>query len=290
MRNTSISHPFFEYTFLLNKSMGIVLLLLGLAIIAVFFIVFLIVEPAYVLLYNKPLWVHGNLFPKPVTVEQRKILSQNFSFYNRLTPKNKRYFEHRINKFVSNYQFIGHEIDITDEVIILISGTYVMLTFGMRNYLSDLFRKILIYPTVYYSTLNEVYHKGEFNPRMKTIVFSWEDFLLGHGAATDNMNLGLHEFTHVLHFHCLKKRDVNASIFQDEYAEILNIYKTPNLIHEISEKAYFRVYAFENQFEFIAVLLEHFFETPQKFKSNHPQLYAHVTRMINYNETNFISS
>lgn len=259
------------------------LVLLGLG-----FLLFNVIEPIYVFFYNKPLVVHWHLLPRSISEEQRKILSQNFLFYNRLSSSKKRYFEHRINKFMVKYEFIGHDITVTNEMIILISGTYVMLTFGMRHYLSDLFQKILIYPTAYYSTLNEVFHKGEFNPRMKTVVFSWEDFLLGHGVASDNVNLGLHEFTHVLHFHCLKKRDVNSVIFQDEYAEIVTIYKTPNLIQEINEKAYLRLYAYENQFEFISVLLEHFFETPNDFKMIHPQLYLHVKRMINYNENHFI--
>jgi Mlc titration factor MtfA (ptsG expression regulator) len=270
------------------SSMELFVLQFLLVFLGLGFVFFNIIEPIYVFFYNKPLVVHWHLLPSRISEEQRNILSQNFPFYNRLASSKKRYFEHRINKFRTKYEFIGHEIAITDEIIMLISGTYVMLTFGMRNYLSDLFQKILIYPTVYYSTLNEVYHKGEFNPRMKTIVFSWEDFLSGHGVASDNINLGLHEFTHVLHFHCLKKRDVNAVIFQDEYAEILTIYKTPNLIQAINEKAYLRLYAYENQFEFISVLLEHFFETPNDFKMIHPQLYAHVKRMINYNENYFI--
>lgn len=267
--------------------MGLFLLQFLLVLLGLGFVFFSIIEPIYVFFYNKPLVVHWHLFPRSIPAVQRDILSQNFSFYNRLTPSKKRYFEHRINKFIDKYEFIGHEIEITDEILVLISGTYVMLTFGMRSYLSDLFQKILIYPTAYYSTLNEVYHKGEFNPRMKTVVFSWEDFLSGHGVATDNLNLGLHEFTHVLHFHCLRKRGVNAAIFQDEYAAILAIYKTPHLIQQINDKAYFRLYAYENQFEFISVLLEHFFETPNDFMNIHPQLYSHVKRMINYNENYF---
>jgi hypothetical protein len=45
--------------------------------------------------------------------------------------------------------------------------------------------------------VNEAHHKGEFNPRMKVIAFLGR-FLLGHTASNDNINLGLHEFSHVL--------------------------------------------------------------------------------------------
>jgi MtfA peptidase len=44
------------------------------------------------------------------------------------------------------------------------------------------------------------------------------------------------------------------------------------------------LYAYENQFEFLSVILEHFFETPRVFKTTHPELYAHIVAMINFKE------
>ncbi|WP_374707785.1 zinc-dependent peptidase [Flavobacterium sp. J372] len=47
---------------------------------------------------------------------------------------------------------------------------------------------------------------------------------------------------------------------------------------------YLRDYAYTNQFEFLAVVLEHFFETPTEFKQRFPELYGMVKRMINFRE------
>lgn len=247
-------------------------------------LIFRVVEPAYVLLFNKPLYIHWYPFPKKLKINERRILVNDFPFYNRLPPKRKLYFEHRVKEFITSYEFIGKEIVITEQMQILIAGTYVMLTFGMRNYLVSLFDKIIIYPSSYYSTVNQAYHKGEFNPRMKAIVFSWEDFLLGHSASNDNINLGLHEFSHVLHFHCLKSNDPSAIIFFDEFNEVMKYYNDSILNNELIQKGYFRLYAYENQFEFLSVILEHFFETPPVFKMAHPELYAHIAAMINFKE------
>ena len=197
------------------------------------------------------------------------------------------YFEHRVMEFIVNYQFTGKEIFITEDMQILIAGTYVMLTFGMRNYLIRLFDKIIIYPSSYFSTVNQAYHKGEFNPKMKAIVFSWEDFLIGHSVSNDNINLGLHEFSHVLHFHCLKSNDLSAIIFFDEFKEVIKYYTDPNLNGILIQKRYFRLYAYGNQFEFLSVILEHLFETPHVFKTTHPELYAHTAAMLNFNEEYF---
>ena len=250
-------------------------------------LIFKVVEPAYVLLYNKPLYIHWYPFYKKLRSSQRQILINDFPFYNRLSPKRKMYFEHRVMEFIANYQFTGKEIFITEDMQILIAGTYVMLTFGMRNYLIRLFDKIIIYPSSYFSTVNQAYHKGEFNPKMKAIVFSWEDFLIGHSASNDNINLGLHEFSHVLHFHCLKSNDPSAIIFFDEFKEVIKYYTDPNLNAILTQNGYFRLYAYGNQFEFLSVILEHLFETPHVFKTTHPELYTHTAAMINFNEEYF---
>jgi len=239
----------------------------------------------YIMVYNKPLYLYFYLFPKKIQTNQKRILENEFPFYVRLSNKKKVYFEHRVKTFISHYSFVGkEELVVTDEIRVMIAGTYVMLTFGMRDYLIDLFNTILIYPSVYFSKSNEQYHKGEFNPRMKTIVFSWEDFVIGHKTTNDNINLGLHEFSHALHFYFLRNRNPSSIIFIDQFVKVICYYHDENLNHELFKKGYFRAYALENQFEFIAVVLEHFFETPEVFKEIYPELYRNISAMINFKE------
>jgi hypothetical protein len=40
----------------------------------------------------------------------------------------KRIFEHRVKDFLMHYEFIGKEIEISEQMQMLIAGTYVMLT------------------------------------------------------------------------------------------------------------------------------------------------------------------
>ncbi len=235
------------------------------------------------MLFNKPLYLFFYPILQQIDSKDKTVLEREFPFYENLPEKKKRYFEHRVKNFIRHYNFDGKSIEVTQEMKLIIAGTYVMLTFGMRAYLIDLFEHIVIYPTVYYSTINQEYHKGEYNPRMKTIVFSWEDFLSGH-QTKDNINLGLHEFTHVLHFNSRKRSDPNAIIFYDEFAEIEKYFDQENLANKLKEKQYFRDYAYTNKFEFLAVILEHFFETPEIFRKEFPELYENVRTMINFKE------
>jgi hypothetical protein len=43
------------------------------------------------------------------------------------------------------------------------------------------------------------------------------------------------------------------------------------------------MYAFTNQFEFLAVVIESFIETPQEFKLQFPELYFKIRQMLNFN-------
>ncbi len=243
----------------------------------------LVAEPLHILVFKKPIYVHYYPFPKKLNPGQRAILQREFNFYGRLSDKRKIYFEHRVSTFLNRYQFLGNDISVdNDEIQMIVAGTYVMLSFGMRQYLVKTFNKIIIYPNIYYSTVNNDYHKGEFNPNLKAIVFSWNDFLSGHQITNNNINLGLHEFTHALHFAAKKRQYSSDVIFIDEFNAILDYLQDQNFRQKMIDDQYFRDYAFQNEFEFLAVLLEHFFETPNEFNRRYPELFTHVRRMINF--------
>ncbi len=242
-----------------------------------------IIESIYVYIFNKPIFVHLYLVKKKLPRNKKEFLVKNISFYQKLSDKHKDYFEHRLAKFIRNYDFIEREnFELTPEIKVLIGSSYIKLTFGMRKYLTTTFDKIVIYPSNFYSVITKQYHKGEFNPGFKMVVFSWEDFLLGDVILNDNLNLGIHEFTHALTFHGRKSKDVSARIFYRVFEEITAFMNDENNIEPIRESNYFRAYAMTNKLEFVAVIMEHFFETPEDLKRQLPKLYGRIKIMLNY--------
>ncbi|WP_136668516.1 zinc-dependent peptidase [Flavobacterium sp. H122] len=236
--------------------------------------------------FHKPFFVHFYVFPKTLTDAQQLIIHNNFQFYRSLSQKRKKYFEYRVAHFIRTYNFYGREnLEITDEMKVLIAGTSTMLTFGMRNPRYKVFDKIILYPDIYFSEQNETYHKGEFNPKLKALVFSWKHFKDGLEVSNDNLNLGLHEFSHTLHFQSVKTKTISANIYVENFQKLKRQLADDNLKEKIIHSHYFRRYAFTNEVEFIAVILENFFETPEVFKREFPELYLHVKRMINYRES-----
>ncbi len=261
--------------------LGILFAVLGYIIL---YYLFRMVEMGYVLKHKKPLYHHFYYYLRRLNANQKTVLIQQFSFYNKLTKKEKRYFEHRVASFILDKDFIGRDgLMISDEVRVLISATAVMLTFGFRDYYIGLISKIVVYPSAFFSSTNQQYHKGEFNPKLAALVLSWEDFKKGFFNEGDNINLGIHEFTHAIHINSLKERDVSSTIFSDSFTELSELLNTnESLKLRLLESDYFRRYAFTNQFEFLAVVIENFIETPQTFKNQFPIIYSKVKQMLNF--------
>jgi hypothetical protein len=257
------------------------------AILAYMFFHFAVkmIEMGYVLKRKKPFYVHFYYFLRKLDNNQKSILNKSFPFYNKLTNKHKSYFEHRVASFIKDKDFIGRGgTVITEEMKVLVSATAVMLTFGFRDFYIGLISKIVIYPKKFYSKSNDSYHKGEFNPKLKALVLSWEDFKKGFDVKDDNLNLGIHEFTHAIHINSIKERDISSTIFSDTFKELSALLNSnDNLRNEIIKSKYFRNYAYTNQFEFLAVAIENFIETPSAFKSEFPSIYFKVKQMLNFN-------
>ncbi|CCG54219.1 Protein of unknown function [Flavobacterium indicum GPTSA100-9 = DSM 17447] len=275
-----------KYELVFADYIGMVLCSLPLFLMVGYF-GFYVFEIIYLRKYKKPLFVFAHTSTRKMSPIHQKILYDHFSYYRKLKPKYKSYFNHRVYTFIDKIKFESLSLVITDEMKLLIAGTHVMLTFGLRDYLNPLFKTIYIHPDIYFSEDTQEYHKGEFNPKLNAIIFSWKHFYEGIHIKNDNLNLGLHEFTHALHIKALKSDKTNNVLFRESLENIFRALANTKLKDKLIDSGIIRDYAFENQFEFVAVLLEHFFESPEDLKTNFPYIYTKISHMINYNEKYF---
>lgn len=242
------------------------------------------VEIVYVMIYKKPIYRHNSIWLKKLPEQQKLILENKFDFYKRLPSREKKFFEHRLVCFIKDKKFVGRSgLVVSEEMKTLISATAVMLTFGYRNFYIRAIKLILIYPEQFYSETNNAYHTGEYNFHLKALVLSWKDFLDGYDIKNDNINLGIHEFAHAIHLNSMKEKHIGATIFADSFSELYDLLSTQDSIGErMVSSGYFRDYAFTNQYELIAVIIETFIETPMEFRSKFPEVYEKTKQMLNF--------
>lgn len=251
-----------------------------------FFLTFSLVKIADIIsiqFFKKPLWVHFYWPKRKLTAHEKKILRTYFPFYNKLSSRKKGFFEHRVATFIHLKNFVGRQgLVIDDEKEVRIAATATLLTFGMRSYKLPILHHILVYPSAFYSKINDEMHKGEFNPQMNTLVLSWEDFELGFANTNDKINLGIHELTHVIHLNSMQYRTNSARLFLSAFNEMPALLLNDKIKAKLASSQYFRVYSKINKYEFLAVVVESFFERPQDFKREFPQIYAKLKEMFNF--------
>jgi hypothetical protein len=156
-----------------------------------------------------------------------------------------------------------------------------MLTLGMADFLILSIKRILIYPSAYYSRISKQHHHGEYYPGLKTLVLSAEHLWEGFRIPNDSLNLAVHEFAHALSFNVVNKLNIRSFLFMIGMERIRRLLKNPVFLDRWKENQYFREYGRTNSHEFFAVAVESFVETPEAFKNHFPELYKTLQFMLN---------
>lgn len=212
-----------------------------------------------------------------------RFLDEHFLYYHKLNPKHQKEFERRLAKFLAQKRMIprGGLKQVTREMQLLIGATAVMVSFGFRGVSLKHFKKILIYPDNYFSTINQQYHQGEVNPKLGVIVLSWRNFAEGFLYPTDGVNLGIHEMAHALKLENQIHYNRESNFFNpdrwESYSKLAAI--EIRKIH-LGKTSMFRASAGKNSHEFFAVALETFFEKSAELKSYHPEFYQALVFLL----------
>ena len=215
----------------------------------------------------------------------RVVLAKNFIYYQRLSLQQQQIFEQRVIRFIRQKQFIGRGLEVNQTMRVLIAAAAVQLTFGLPDIALRHFKRIIIYPDQYYSTITHRYHKGEVNPAAQAIVLSWNNFLAGYAQPEDSLNLGLHEMAHALEIENMVENDEYdflSPVLWQRWQEQARVYRA-SMQHQPS--ALFRDYAATNDQEFFAIAVENFFERPTTFKAHAPELYDTLTQLLRQDPT-----
>ncbi len=208
------------------------------------------------------------------------ILAEKFPYYKKLSLSQQTRFRKRLHQFTESKKFVPRQnFEITDEVRVMISACAIQLTFGLDYFMLHYFEYILVYPDVYQNPHTKNYHKGETN-LAGFMCFSWRDIMIGISREHDNFNLGLHEFAHALRFNSFKG-DENDYFFEGYFPKAIATGQNEFHKLKVGKRSIFRKYGGTNVNEFFSVIVEHWFESPEQFNKELPDLYRHVCILLN---------
>ena len=235
-------------------------------------------ELLFKLLYAGYEEIKFQLYYKPFF---ERHLIRSHSYFNKLPLTLKNDFLRLVRDHYEYFDFIPRQnLKVTREIKTIISGVASQLVFNLPSESLTFFEKIIIYPDYYQSRITNKLHKGEVNPGLRLIVFSWRGIVEGLNRSDDGLNLLLHEFAHAL---WLENKIMHqeytilnpALVTYYEQAAVEEVVKMQNDDHH-----FFRKYALTNKEEFFAVAVENFFERPDSFKNAAPQLYQSLVNLF----------
>ncbi|WP_350291060.1 zinc-dependent peptidase [uncultured Croceitalea sp.] len=228
-----------------------------------------------------------NLFHpvKSINAKERYFISSFLVPFQSFTPAQKKLFLKRFAWFKSKKSFVFYgDIENKEEIKAYVSASAILMTLGLKNFrFENSISRVIIYPSQYYSNIGKRHHIGEYNPRMKILVFSAEDLKHGFKIPNDNKNLGLHEVAHALLFENRRKSTWEARKFKVGLAKLGKVFNSEGFQQKMDSSEYLRDYAKTNFIEFFAVLVESFFESPKDLEKEFPEFYFYLKKMLNYN-------
>ncbi|WP_158974190.1 zinc-dependent peptidase [Cellulophaga sp. L1A9] len=246
-------------------------------------VLFVIAFATYFLYLIRDTYQHNFSRLAPLTISEKKIILNNFPVYKKLSNQQKQKFEYRLLRFRRDKQFIFHGITPRQEdMALLLSATATILTLGFKRYKIPAIERLIIYPNQYFSKLNRRNHIGEYNPGLKTIVFSAAHVKQGFEIPNDNKNLGVHEFAHALSFNAILERNFENRNFRKQMDLLAAVYDSVLFQQKFEESSYFRAYSKANIQEFFAVAVENYVETPLEFRQEFPEIYLILRKMLNF--------
>ena len=217
--------------------------------------------------------------PPELATKYSTIISPLLPYFNQLNESNKQKFLKRVYNFRKSKSFHFHGLDAQEEVMILVSGASIQVSFGLKNYLLPFFKEIYILSDAYQALEAKELYIGHVSPT--GIYISWKHFVRGFADYSDGMNVALHEMAHALYHESFSKETGIDWDFRRDFEKLPAFFGPMMTQAIIQKKSYLRGYAFTNFHEFWAVSVEYFFENSQGLKDNLPQLYTILCDTLN---------
>ncbi len=212
------------------------------------------------------------------------FLLKYFSYYASLNAFWQKVFRERVLYFAKSKEFIsGNNFVINNQVRAIVSASAVQLTLGLELWNLNYFDKIIVFPGDFLNKQTGLKLKGETNLG-GFISLSWKSFLQGYKIKNDNLNLGIHEFTHALRFNGIRNFETDY-FFSNYFSKWYCIGNKEFLNLSENKPSIFRAYGGSNINEFLSVVVEHFFESPEQFKSELPLLYSATAILLNQKQS-----
>jgi hypothetical protein len=221
-----------------------------------------------------------------MTEQWRQLLDYNISYYHRLNDKGKQLFEEKVVQFLNRVKIKGVGTAVNDTDKILIASSAIIPVFAFPDWEYTVLDEVLIYPDnfneQFLTTGPNRYYRGlvGFGHLERKLLISRTALYEGFDDFTDKRNTCLHEFIHLI-----DKEDDQIDGIPERLLEYKYVIPWMLLMKREMQRinqglSDIHPYATKNTGEFLAVVSEYFFERPDDFEIEHPELFSVMSVMF----------
>jgi len=221
-------------------------------------------------------------------------MKSNVAFLERLPANDQAELLDHMQIFLSEKNFEGIGLEITDEIRVTIAAQACLLLLRRETDYFPRLLTILVYPSTYSAQEQrpitaEIWEEGkalragETGRTMGSMVLAWDAVKWGAADPSDGKNVVLHEFAHQLDYENFAADGTPALATRKQQLAWREVMRTEfaslRAAEETGIPTLLDTYGATNAAEFFAVSTEAFFERPIMLRAQHPRLY---TELQNY--------
>ena len=218
--------------------------------------------------------------------DYRDTLNDYVSFYANLEEEGKKQFEDKFEKFLLATKITGANAVIEDLDRVLIGAAAVIPVYYINDWEYVNLREVLVYPGNFNTEFEQEGHERMISGMVGTghlqnvmILSKWE-LRQGFINSQSNRNTALHEFIHLV-----DKMDGTLDGVPELLLERKYLAQWKQLIEQTMMDVRNGVsdidaYAATSPVECFSVISEYFFEQPEAFQANHPELNTLLQRIF----------
>ncbi|TWT90220.1 hypothetical protein Mal64_06040 [Pseudobythopirellula maris] len=246
----------------------------------------LLLAPVVYWLLRRRCWrrlaVMGRAFPDA----WEAILRSRVVYYGALGDDGRKRFRQMVMVFLDETRITGVRTDVDDTTRVLVAASAIIPVFRFEDWEYSRLGEVLIYP----ASFDDSYRSDGAEPRGTlgmvgtghlngVMILSKPALLTGFDITSDKLNVGVHEFAHLVDGADGSIDGVPPGMPAETYREWIT-WVGKELGRPEGERSHIRPYGYTNEAEYYAVLTEYFFEAPEVLERKNPELYRLLAKMF----------
>ncbi len=223
------------------------------------------------------------------------ILNSRVAYFNALSSEQKERFRQLTKIFLAETRITGIRTEVDETTRVFVAASAIIPIFNFDGWEYSRLGEVLIYPGNFddsYQTEGDGQHNtlgmvgvGHLGGVM---ILSKPALLTGFDIAGDKRNVGIHEFAHLVDRADGSIDGLPPGVPADVVRRWIE-WVGEELANPPGKPSHINPYAYTNEAEYFAVLVEYFFEAPAVLQKKNPKLYEMLEKMFRQDTANFLT-